>query len=394
MSDESLLNKIENLTVDEYKTALNILRKQISESDFLMLKVNYEAPNHEITATQLANLVGFKNFEAANLRYGTLAKKFLGHLNIHFKKYAKLNALVEFKFNKKRNEWHWKMRPQVVIALDELGWFRKNELLKNTYETENYVQYHNSDARGKLNKNRSNYFGISTKKRISSLVGSRIWLISGRGNPKKYYLEFWFIVDDVKSLAEDTEFKFFVTGKQGKSFKSAILLNKFSWFKDFLKSQQNFSMGLRKIEKKYVEKLKNLAFDRKLEITEDKKEAGGGFGNSDTNQVVEKTAISFVKNKYKKNGWSVISVESENRGYDLICFKGKKQEHVEVKGIQGNTLSFIFTANEFRQSLSDENFVVCAVTSALTKPQLHKFTAKEFSNQFKVKPISYRAEFK
>ena len=118
---------------------------------------------------------------------------------------------------------------------------------------------------------------------------------------------------------------------------------------------------------------------------------GGGFGNPETNKRVEKAAISFVTNDYKKRGWKVISVETEKRGFDLLCTKASKEEHVEVKGIQGDLLSFIITAGEVKKSQTDKKFVICVVTSASSSPKLHKFTAKDFCDQFDLEAIAYRA---
>lgn len=121
---------------------------------------------------------------------------------------------------------------------------------------------------------------------------------------------------------------------------------------------------------------------------------GAGFGNSETNRKVEQAAISFVTNKYAEDGWTVKSVESEKRGFDLLCTKASMQEYVEVKGIQGEFVSFIVTAGEVRQSQINKSFVLCVVTSALAAPKLHKFTAKEFNEQFSLETISYRASLK
>ncbi|MBL1173450.1 MAG: DUF3883 domain-containing protein [Chloroflexi bacterium] len=121
---------------------------------------------------------------------------------------------------------------------------------------------------------------------------------------------------------------------------------------------------------------------------------GAGFGNSETNRKVEQAAISFVTDEYKENGWIVKSVETEKCGFDLLCTKADKQECVEVKGIQGEFVSFIVTAGEVRQSQINKSFILCVVTSALIAPKLHKFTAKEFNEQFSLETISYRASLK
>jgi hypothetical protein len=84
-----------------------------------MLRAHYEASNHIITATELADKVGFANFNAANLRYGLLAQKFLEFFQIHLTEYVKINALVYL--NNPEDEWEWTLRPQVTEALAQLG---------------------------------------------------------------------------------------------------------------------------------------------------------------------------------------------------------------------------------------------------------------------------------
>jgi hypothetical protein len=121
---------------------------------------------------------------------------------------------------------------------------------------------------------------------------------------------------------------------------------------------------------------------------------GGGFGNSEMNRKIEQAAISCITNSYNERGWLVTSVESEKRGFDLLCTKANLQEHVEVKGVQGDFVSFIITDGEVRQSQINENFVLYVVTSALSNPTLHRFAAKEFHEQFALQTIAYRATLK
>jgi hypothetical protein len=230
-------------------------------------------------------------------------------------------------------------------------------------------------------------FCIGTNKPVSKLIGNRIWLIGGIGRPRKYYLCYYFLVDNIEPSEEG--FRFTVSGQQGDFFKPPIFLNDFPWFKDFLKSQQNFRLGLEKIDKAFVGELEKVVVSCKQA-----QKVGGGFGHAETNQKIEQAAVSFVIEHYKQGGWVVKSVESEKCGFDLLCTKGELQEHVEVKGIQGDLLSFIVTSGEVRKSRSDNCFVLCIVTSVLSNPKLHKFTAKEFHGQFSLEAISYRATLK
>ncbi len=261
-----------------------------------------------------------------------------------------------------------------------------------------YVQYHNSDKMGTscLEFSEDDTLGIVTNKRVSdNLKGSRIWLIGGIGDPREYYLCYNFIVDTIELLEGD--FKFLVDGQEHVFLQPPIFLNDYPWFKAFLKSQQNFSMGLQKIEDRFIGELEKVISGQETpSVSNDdlSQKVGGGFGTSEINRQVEQAAIMFVGNDYKKRGWSVESVESQKCGYDLLCTKGTLQEHVEVKGIQGELLSFIITNGEVKQSRSDDKFILCAVTLTLSNPQSHRFTASEFHEKFTLEAVSYRASLK
>jgi len=119
MGDERAIAKLDELTADDYQAAFIAIREQMADSDLRILRTHYESPNHVVTATELARKVGFANFNAANLRYGILAQKFLDFFQIHLAEYVKINALVCL--NNPDDEWEWTLRPQVVKALKKLG---------------------------------------------------------------------------------------------------------------------------------------------------------------------------------------------------------------------------------------------------------------------------------
>ncbi len=74
-----------------------------------------------MTATQLADAVGFKSYDAVNLQYGTFADKLCKHLSRDPK--TRLSILVVFAKEGADRAEHWKLilRPPVVEALHELG---------------------------------------------------------------------------------------------------------------------------------------------------------------------------------------------------------------------------------------------------------------------------------
>ena len=119
MNDDNVLERLNALTVDDYVRAFKALCEQLTESDIRLLRVHYAAPEHVATATELARGVGFANYNAVNLRYGLLGKKFLDYFGVALEKYAKVNALVTLE--KTSGEWEWTLRPQVVEALSKIG---------------------------------------------------------------------------------------------------------------------------------------------------------------------------------------------------------------------------------------------------------------------------------
>jgi hypothetical protein len=379
-------------SVAKYKDAFLQIKANLTSGHVSMLKAQYDTPGHVLTARELAGAAGYKNFNAANLQYGKIGNMLRDVLNYWDDSGQASYVLSWFlRPNDVGKEWSIVMHKEVAQALRELNWFGVQQI-------GDYVQYHNSEAMGvsclELVDSDENGFDIATSRPISKLTGSRIWLIGGIGKPREYYLCYYFFVDEIEPSDGYSSFKYSAYGQKGKIFKPAILLNNVQWFKGFLKSQQNFSLGLRKIEKRYINKLEKLISSQgalESEVGENGDKVGGGFGYFKTNKKIEEAAISTVTNDYKKRGWKVTSVESEKCGFDLLCIKASKEEHVEVKGIQSKVLSFIITAGEVKKSQSDKKFVICVVTSASSNPKLHKFTAKDFGDQFDLEAIAYRA---
>lgn len=118
---------------------------------------------------------------------------------------------------------------------------------------------------------------------------------------------------------------------------------------------------------------------------------GAGFGDPETNSKVEKAAITAVTEWYKDDGRVVQSVERDKCGYDLLCKRTIEEKHVEVKGIKGEMVAFIITAGEARRAQNDDDFVLCAVTLALSHyPILHFYDWAELSSDFGLSPLAYR----
>lgn len=121
----------------------------------------------------------------------------------------------------------------------------------------NYVQYHNSDK----NDGRPSYdgegFAIYANKSVRHLMGQRVWLVSGesrtnsitgsKNRTKTYFLENTFEVDRLEEGEPNI-----ASGRLGVSFDPPIPLDGLSWFDDFKRRQQNFSLGVREIDADFL----------------------------------------------------------------------------------------------------------------------------------------------
>jgi hypothetical protein len=109
-----------------YQQAFRAIRSELSDGQWAMLCAQYLAPSHTITATELANAAGYKNFRGANLQYGkmgTLLREALGYWDNETQSSYVLSLF--YPPNTAGNsDWLFAMHDEVVKALKGLGWFR------------------------------------------------------------------------------------------------------------------------------------------------------------------------------------------------------------------------------------------------------------------------------
>jgi hypothetical protein len=120
-----------------------------------------------------------------------------------------------------------------------------------------YVQYHNPDGMGYEVRCDSDPFRIVTDKAVGVLAGNKVWLITGRGRPRQYFLCQSFIVDET-GLAEDSSKKYFAKGKIGIRF-PWLPIGEQPWFREFRESQANFRNGLSEIGPRFIPEFQKLA---------------------------------------------------------------------------------------------------------------------------------------
>ena len=101
-------------------TALKGVR--ISELQREMMNIHYMAPEHTLTAMQMARALGYPHHSVANSNYGKLGHVLGKALNWTPPTDSDLGVAVLCTFVKPENNWHWIMRPEVIEALERLGW--------------------------------------------------------------------------------------------------------------------------------------------------------------------------------------------------------------------------------------------------------------------------------
>jgi putative restriction endonuclease len=103
----------------EYVSVLRAIR--VTEIQRRILQIHYDAPSRTITARQMAHALGYKHYSVANSQYGRLGRTvrdLLGKSGDSIDQ--RLGMFVTF--DKRNDEWHWIMRPEVAEGLERLGW--------------------------------------------------------------------------------------------------------------------------------------------------------------------------------------------------------------------------------------------------------------------------------
>jgi hypothetical protein len=134
--------KIDDISIQEYKRAFEAISDEITNNQLAMLRVHYQAPDHTVTATNLARAINFPNYSSINLQYGKFAGKLCVYLKVHPD--IKVEVLVEFSPKEPGQDIMWPLRENVVKALKQLKWFEPIETgileeikrLKKSYDSE------------------------------------------------------------------------------------------------------------------------------------------------------------------------------------------------------------------------------------------------------------------
>lgn len=91
-------------------------------------------------------------------------------------------------------------------------------------------------------------------------------------------------------------------------------------------------------------------------------------------RAIEAAAVDKVTSHYQKLGYTVETVEQENKGWDLVANKENETLLLEVKGHRRDRIQFELTPNEYeKMQQRAADYKVCVVINALSKPTLMVF---------------------
>ena len=103
--------------------------------------------------------------------------------------------------------------------------------------------------------------------------------------------------------------------------------------------------------------------DRTIYVTD----RGAGFGDAETNRVVETAAMRVAIDTYA--GWEADDVSRAKCGWDITFRRDGLEHHVEVEGVSGQKPRILLTHNEVAVARHDPFWKLLVVTRALVAPQ-------------------------
>ena len=118
---------------------------------------------------------------------------------------------------------------------------------------------HQTSSESRSTMSYTSHFSVTAKLGNKDLVGNALWVLKGEGNPRQYFLCGIFIVERLIPTVSPKG-RYLLEGKDGIVFETPVRIDGYEWFKPFMKSQSNFSMGVREIrESNFIEQMKSVA---------------------------------------------------------------------------------------------------------------------------------------
>jgi hypothetical protein len=113
---------------DKYRTVLRgmELSHALTAKQRQMLMKHYRSPGRVITATELARLVDYPDWNTVNLQYGLLGQSLADRMNWVLPPESQSAYSIAW-FEKPEGteeHWRWHMHPELATALEGLGWVK------------------------------------------------------------------------------------------------------------------------------------------------------------------------------------------------------------------------------------------------------------------------------
>ena len=111
-------------SVQDYEQSFRAVEGKITSNQRKMLEFHHSQPARTVSATKLADHIGWSGYGAVNVQYGILAHAICRELRIDLGDDVKVGILVDFAYPHQaaNDQFLWVMRERVAISLEELGW--------------------------------------------------------------------------------------------------------------------------------------------------------------------------------------------------------------------------------------------------------------------------------
>jgi predicted HNH restriction endonuclease len=125
------------LEVKTYISGLQAIQPKMRAEHYRILQAHYHMPNHTANAKEIAQSAAINGYYGVNLLYGGLGHMFCdatGFIpDLHPDDSARWWAVWSIGHSTKNEGFLWEMRPQVVEALENLGWVHTVPIFEETY---------------------------------------------------------------------------------------------------------------------------------------------------------------------------------------------------------------------------------------------------------------------
>lgn len=114
-------------TEEQYVKAFQRILGDLNDNYVAMLAAHYHAEDQTISATELADAAGYKDYGAANLHYGAIGRYLYEELPVELPTRADGTHIYTFALATEGDRtgdeahWQWTLRPEVAIAIERLG---------------------------------------------------------------------------------------------------------------------------------------------------------------------------------------------------------------------------------------------------------------------------------